>query len=223
MKAILIVLILICMEAACVTAGNKTGIIESDVEGGRLCLWCGIAKLWYYKIGDQRGGTTGENQAAYADKTWLGRQFMEAHPGDWCAFVYKINEENVITIDDSTMIEIALADGSAVWSEEILAMNGPNETRIWAASASICPSMETTGGDGSTGGVASLRIVGVVLAGARDYPLGAWVQGAIRSRRSLSPAARCPHLSRAISLSVSASPSRDCRAFPPPHKTIRPE
>jgi len=137
MKAILIVLILICMEAACVTAGNKTGIIESDVEGGRLCLWCGIAKLWYYKIGDQRGGTTGENQAAYADKTWLGRQFMEAHPGDWCAFLLKINEENVITIDDSTVIEIALADGSAARSDEILAMDGPNETRIWPASASI--------------------------------------------------------------------------------------
>jgi len=127
--AILLVGLLV-FGAVCAIAAESRLLIESDVEGGHLYLRWGIAKHYYYKIGDRTGGTSGQNAEMYANKKWPGTQYMDEHPGDWCGFLIQVDQDKTLVINKDTRIEIGLADGSAVESDAILILGDLAEDTV---------------------------------------------------------------------------------------------
>jgi len=111
---------LLVSSAVCAIAALWPPVIESDVDGGHLYLRCGIARHYYYKIGDRHGGDSGQNAEMYSSKKWPGRQYLDEHPGDWCAFLILVDQDKTLVIDKNSQIEIELADGKVVQSDVIL-------------------------------------------------------------------------------------------------------
>jgi len=104
------------------------GLLTCPVEGGRLNLRYGISHAFYYKV-------CGRNAEMYADRELLGRKYMDDHDGDWCAFLLKIEDGVTLRLGGTSAIELTLEDGTVVVSTVAVALNAPNETKIWTSEA----------------------------------------------------------------------------------------
>ena len=107
---------------------DDEGLLTCPVEGGLLNLRYGISHTFYYKV-------CGKNAEMYAKRELLGRAYMEEHDGDWCAFLLKLEDGATARLGGTCAIELTLEDGTVATSTIAVALNAPNETRIWTSDA----------------------------------------------------------------------------------------
>jgi len=110
-----------CFEHKCV----------SELPGGSmLYLVRGIGRQSYWPSGLE--GKTGEMMSKGG---WKGRARMNARDGDWCLFLLQVGQgDSAMTeFSERTAIEILLAEGLIARSDEVVAVNGPEETRAWSS------------------------------------------------------------------------------------------
>jgi hypothetical protein len=98
--------------------------------GSVLYLVRGIGRQSYWPSGLE--GKTGEIMGKGG---WKGRVRMNARDGDWCLFLVEAGQGDSAIAEFSKWIglEIVLADGHMAESDEVVAVNGPEETEAWSS------------------------------------------------------------------------------------------